>query len=59
MGNEIYFSWEMYAIICISYIFGFIGGWAHGWVLPFSLFFLIYPFYKADKVRRKRKEKKQ
>lgn len=55
--NLKYFDWEMYVIICMSYIFGFLGGWAHGWFLPISLLFLAYPFYISNKNRRLNNEK--
>jgi len=45
------FCWEMYIIICMSYLFGFIAGWTKAWFLIFSLLILIYPFY----LRHKRK----
>ena len=44
-----YFDWEMYIIICMSYLFGFLGGWSHAWFLPISLIFLAYPFYLKSK----------
>ena len=47
-----YFDGEMYFIICLSYLFGFAGGYIRAWILPISLIFLGYPFYlkwKKDK----------
>ena len=51
-----YFDWEMYLIICICYLFGFFGGWFKLWFLPFSLLFLIYPFYLRSKITRLNKK---
>ena len=48
---ENYFSWDLYIIICLSYAFGFMGGWAKAWFLPLALIFLSYPFWLAHKKR--------
>ena len=50
--NLDYFDWEMYFIIVLSYAFGFMGGWAHYWLLPITLIFLAYPFYKYNKFKK-------
>ena len=48
-----YFDWEMYLIICMSYLFGFIAGRNNAWILILGLFFLAYPFYlKSKAVKR-------
>ena len=43
------FSWSMYLVVCMSYAFGFMGGWNHAWYLPISLIFYAYPFYLYNK----------
>jgi len=53
-----YFDWEMYFIICLSYSFGFIGGWIKGWILPLSLLFFAYPFYLRQKIIKKKLKQK-
>jgi len=44
-----YFDWEMYFIICISYLFGFLAGFIRAIFLILSLIFLAYPFYLKSK----------
>ena len=48
-----YFDWEIYLIICMSYIFGFIAGYAKGYLLLISLIFLSVPFYLKWKQKKK------
>jgi hypothetical protein len=48
-----YFDWEMYLLICISYMFGFGAGLARAWVLPISFLFLGIPYYMKYKSDRK------
>lgn len=47
-----YFDLEMYAIIIVSYIFGYIGGFVKSWILPISLIFLGIPFYLFYRYKR-------
>ena len=42
------FSWEMYSIICMCYMFGFVAGWIRAWILPLSLLFLGYIYYLVN-----------
>lgn len=44
-GYVHYFDWDIYFIILLSYTFGFVAGWVHGWILLLSLLFLTIPFY--------------
>jgi hypothetical protein len=38
----------------MSYIFGFIAGWTHYWMLPLSLVFFAYPFYQYNKLKKQK-----
>jgi len=52
--NLLYSSiWEIYFIICISYLAGFLGGWFKAYFLMFSLLFLAIPFYLIERRLRK------
>ena len=52
-GYVHYLDWEIYLIIFISYMFGFIGGFIRGYLLILSLIFLSIPFYLKWKQKKK------
>ena len=53
MDKLYYLDWEMYIIIIISYLFGFLAGYMKAWILLISLIILIIPFYMFSKRKNK------